>query len=150
MVTPEDRILVAVSGGKDSLALWDVLLDRGHDADGLYLGLGIGEYSDRSHEATWPSRDARGATLVTVDLERGHGFDVPTAGRKGRAPRARSAGCRSGTCSTRPPCDGGYDVIATGHNLDDEAATLLGQHPAVEHRVHRPAVAGAARTRPGW
>ena len=27
MFRPEDRIVVAVSGGKDSLALWDVLLD---------------------------------------------------------------------------------------------------------------------------
>src|SRR5438132_6476742 len=28
MAGPDDRILVAVSGGKDSLALWDVLLDQ--------------------------------------------------------------------------------------------------------------------------
>ena len=35
MLHPGDRILVAVSGGKDSLALWDVLLDLGYDAAGL-------------------------------------------------------------------------------------------------------------------
>ena len=44
MFADGDRILVAVSGGKDSLALWDVLLDMGYDATGLYLGLGIGSY----------------------------------------------------------------------------------------------------------
>ena len=27
MLEPSDRVLVAVSGGKDSLALWDILLD---------------------------------------------------------------------------------------------------------------------------
>src|SRR5215203_406393 len=48
MFSHEDQILVAVSGGKDSLALWDVLLDLGYDADGLYIDLGIGEYSGRS------------------------------------------------------------------------------------------------------
>ena len=48
MFAKEDRILVAVSGGKDSLALWDLLLDMGYRADGLYLGLGIGGYSSRS------------------------------------------------------------------------------------------------------
>jgi hypothetical protein len=43
MMGHDDRVLVAVSGGKDSLALWDILLDLGYRADGLYLGLGIGD-----------------------------------------------------------------------------------------------------------
>src|SRR5919201_2360209 len=50
MVAPSDRILVAVSGGKDSLALWDILLKLGYCADGLYVDLGIGSYSVRSRE----------------------------------------------------------------------------------------------------
>ena len=41
MLQEGDRVLVAVSGGKDSLAVWDILLDLGYEADGLYLGLGI-------------------------------------------------------------------------------------------------------------
>src|SRR5438552_5756191 len=48
MFGPDDRILVAVSGGKDSLGLWDVLVRTGYRADGVYLGLGNGEYSDDS------------------------------------------------------------------------------------------------------
>ena len=48
MLAADDRILVAVSGGKDSLAIWDMLIDLGYQADGLYVGLGIGEYSDVS------------------------------------------------------------------------------------------------------
>ena len=35
MLSPGDRVLVAVSGGKDSLALWDILLDLGYEVDGL-------------------------------------------------------------------------------------------------------------------
>src|SRR6476660_8187817 len=31
MFAPDDRVLIAVSGGKDSLALWDILLDLGYD-----------------------------------------------------------------------------------------------------------------------
>ena len=49
----------------------------------------------------------------------------PRAARARGRP-ARSAGCRSGTCSTAWRCEHGFDVVATGHNLDDEAATLLG------------------------
>ena len=48
MFTPDDRLLVAVSGGKDSLAVWDLLIEAGYQADGLYIGLGIGEYSTDS------------------------------------------------------------------------------------------------------
>jgi len=45
MLSSGDRILVAVSGGKDSLAVWDILLELGYQVDGLYLGLGIDGYS---------------------------------------------------------------------------------------------------------
>ncbi len=41
MFSHADRILVAVSGGKDSLSLWDILVGLGYQADGLYIGLGI-------------------------------------------------------------------------------------------------------------
>ncbi len=52
MFTHDEKILVAVSGGKDSLSLWDILVRLGYQADGLYLGLGIDGgfgYSAESH-----------------------------------------------------------------------------------------------------
>src|SRR5438445_11062140 len=49
MCGKEDRILVAVSGGKDSLALWDILLKLGYRADALYVNLSIVTYSEQSH-----------------------------------------------------------------------------------------------------
>ena len=63
MIEPGDRVLLAVSGGKDSLALWDVLLELGHDVTGLYLGLGS-TYSDRSLAAVETFARARGADLI--------------------------------------------------------------------------------------
>jgi len=126
MLTPSDRILVAVSGGKDSLALWDVLLEEGYRADGLYLGLGIGGYSDRSHERTMTFAADRGATLRTVDLAERYGFDIPLAGRKGARSSCAVCGLSKRYIFNKEAHDGGYDVVATGHNLDDEAATLLG------------------------
>ena len=41
MFRRDEKILVAVSGGKDSLSLWDILIRLGYQADGLYIGLGI-------------------------------------------------------------------------------------------------------------
>ena len=126
MIADGDRVLVAVSGGKDSLALWDVLLDLGYDAGGLYLGLGIGAYSTRSQERTKAFADERGAELLVVDLERDYGFDIPTAGKRGSRSTCAVCGLSKRYVFNRAALDGGYDVVATGHNLDDEAATLLG------------------------
>ena len=126
MFDRDDRILVAVSGGKDSLALWDVLLEDGYRAEGLYLGLGINDYSDRSHDQTVAFAAARGATLRTIDLAAEQGFDIPLAGRKGSRSSCAVCGLSKRYLFNRAALEGGYDVVATGHNLDDEAATLLG------------------------
>jgi tRNA-5-methyluridine54 2-sulfurtransferase len=126
MLEPEDRVLVCVSGGKDSLGLWDVLLELGYPATGMYLGLGIGEYSDRSAEVTRVFAQERGAELISVDLRDEYGFDIPTAGKKGSRSTCAVCGLSKRYVFNRVALDHGFDVVATGHNLDDEAATLFG------------------------
>lgn len=126
MLEADDRVLVAVSGGKDSLGLWDVLLDLGYRASGLYLGLGIGAYSDRSGDLAHRFSAAREAELLTVDLEADYGFDVPTAGKRGGRSTCAVCGLSKRYVFNRVALEHGFDVVATGHNLDDEAATLLG------------------------
>src|SRR6266511_6458904 len=79
MFRPGERVLVAVSGGKDSLALWDLLVDLGYDADGVYLGLGIGEYSEASGHAARAFAQDRGLKLHEVDLAADFGYDIPRA-----------------------------------------------------------------------
>ncbi len=121
-----DHILVAVSGGKDSLAVWDILTDLGYRADGLYLGLGIGEYSDVSHDFTRQFADERGLTLRTVDLRGEYGYDVPTAAKVTKRVPCSACGLSKRHLFDKAALDGGYDVVVTGHNLDDEAAVLFG------------------------
>ncbi len=126
MLSYNDRILVAVSGGKDSLALWDVLLDMGYRADGLYLGLGIGEYSGRSGDIVRAFAAARGATLHTVDLADEYGYAIPQASGLRNRSSCGVCGLSKRYVFNRVALEHGYDAMATGHNLDDEAAQLLG------------------------
>lgn len=143
MLEPGERVLVAVSGGKDSLACWDLLLRLGYPAEGLYLGLGIDSYSDDSLAAARAYADPRGLTLHVVDLDAAHGFTVPGAAAVTRRSPCGACGLAKRHEFNRVARDLGFAVVATGHNLDDEAAVLLGntlrwetdylarQHPAL-------------------
>jgi uncharacterized protein (TIGR00269 family) len=126
MLRPHDRILVAVSGGKDSLAVWDLLVEAGYRADGLYIGLGIGEYSDASRHHAEAFAAERGLVLRVVDLRADFGYDVPTAARATRRVPCSACGLSKRRLFDRAAAEGGYDVVVTGHNLDDEAAVLFG------------------------
>jgi len=126
MLEPGERVLVAVSGGKDSLAVWDVLLELGYRADGVYLGLGIGEYSDESGQYARAFATERGVALRQIDLRHEHGYDVPTAAKATRRVPCSACGLSKRHLFDSAAREGGYDVVATGHNLDDEAAVLLG------------------------
>jgi uncharacterized protein (TIGR00269 family) len=126
MFGKDDRLLVAVSGGKDSLALWDMLLEAGYQADGLYIGLGIGDYSEASGAHVRNFAQERGLTLLTVDLRDEYGYDIPTASRATKRVPCSSCGMSKRHLFDKAALDGGYDALVTGHNLDDEAAVLLG------------------------
>jgi uncharacterized protein (TIGR00269 family) len=132
MFTHADRVLVAVSGGKDSLALWDVLTRLGYEADGLYIGLGIDGglgYSVESQRMAQAFAESRKLRLHVVDVAEVEGATIPDAARlthRGRDKPCSVCGLTKRHIMNRVARDGGYDVLVTGHNLDDEAATLFG------------------------
>lgn len=126
MLNEGEKPLVAVSGGKDSLAVWDLLRQIGYEADGLYVGLGIGDYSDNSATYARTFASDRGLKLIEVDLRDDHGYDVPTAAVVTKRVPCSACGLSKRHVFDRATLDGGYDALVTGHNLDDEAAVLYG------------------------
>ena len=130
MFQGNERVLVAVSGGKDSLALWDILTRLGYETVGLYVDLGIAE-ADYSHASLQKieqfARRNGGLPYQVVDVKAGHGCSVPEI-----AQLRRRTGKTCSICGlvkrhemNRLAHEGGFAAIATGHNLDDEAAVLM-------------------------
>lgn len=126
MIRPGQKILVAVSGGKDSLVLWDVLKELGFRADGLYINLGIGEYSLLSAEKCQEFAESRNFNLYTVSLPEMLGMGIREISRLARRQPCAICGLVKRYIFNRFSGEKGYHALATGHNLDDEAATLLG------------------------
>ncbi len=126
MLQPGERVLVAVSGGKDSLGLWHLLAALGYPADGLYVGLGIGDYSDRSGRFAHDFADQHGYKLHHVDIRGEYGFDIPEGSRAAKRAPCSACGLSKRHLFNAVALEHGYAALATGHNLDDEAAVLFG------------------------
>ena len=124
MFTPEDRVLVAVSGGKDSLALWFVLRKLGYRADGFYLHLGIGEYSERSKAKVEEFAKRIDADLISVDLTE-EVAGIPDLKKLSSRTECSLCGMVKRYNFNKVAKEHGYKVLATGHNLDDEASSLF-------------------------
>lgn len=150
MFKPEERLLVAVSGGKDSLAVWHILHGLGYQVDGLYIGLGIEDYSDVSLNYAKAFADEHALHLTVVDLVDDYGYDVPNGSKAAKRAPCSACGMSKRHIFDRVALEGGYDALITGHNLDDEAAVLFGnvlhwqtdylarQHPVLPERNGLP------------
>jgi uncharacterized protein (TIGR00269 family) len=128
MIEQGDRVLLGVSGGKDSLALWDLLTDLGYQVDGVYIELGIGGesgYSSESLQLAEQYAKNRDLNLRVVDLAADYGYTIPEAAAETRRVACSVCGLSKRYVLNRAAHDGGYDVLVMGHNLDDEAAMLM-------------------------
>lgn len=133
MFAPGDRVLLAVSGGKDSLALWDVLWRLGYAVDGLYINLGIesseGQYSNDSQEYASTFARQNSLELRIVNVQESYGQTIPqfaSHSQRGRVKPCGVCGLVKRHIMNQIARDFGYDVLTTAHNLDDEVAVLMG------------------------
>ncbi|MFW5730438.1 MAG: ATP-binding protein [Desulfonatronovibrionaceae bacterium] len=124
MFSHEDRILVALSGGKDSLALALQLKRLGYDIQGLHMDLAIPDSSASARqfvEQFCKTYDIQVHILETALL----GLPIPEVRQKIRRPVCSVCGKIKRYYFNKFAMDNNFDVLATGHNLDDEAARLV-------------------------
>jgi uncharacterized protein (TIGR00269 family) len=120
-----ERLFVAVSGGKDSLSLLDILWRLGYDVQGFFIDLGIKGYSEPSREACERFCEERGIPLHIVDLRDELGITIEEARRKtGREPCSVCGMVRRYLMNS-VPLRFGVETMATGHNLDDEVNVIF-------------------------
>jgi uncharacterized protein (TIGR00269 family) len=151
MVSTEDHVLVAVSGGKDSLALWDILTRLGYRTTGFHLDLGIGEYSaeSRGHVEAFASRHS--LPLVVESLRESVNGSVTEIAQATRRPACSGCGMSKRYFFNKVALATGATVLATGHNLDDEASRLFGNllhwhdEYLAKNRPDLPAISGLAK-----
>ncbi|MCL1986227.1 MAG: adenine nucleotide alpha hydrolase family protein [Betaproteobacteria bacterium] len=123
LFTREDRVLVALSGGKDSLALALELKRQDYQITGLFIDLAIPDASNAARGVTERFCAHHGIKLLVKDMA-GEGLAVPLVRERLRRPICSACGKIKRYWFNRTALENGYTVLATGHNLDDEIARL--------------------------
>ncbi|MGE4299936.1 MAG: ATP-binding protein [Desulfovibrionaceae bacterium] len=124
LFTHDDRILVALSGGKDSLALMLELGLQGYDVTGLHVDLAIPGSSEQARAKVEAFCAAHGFALRVVDLAR-EGLAIPLVKSVVKRPICSMCGKIKRYYFNKIAKDEGFTALATGHNLDDEVARLF-------------------------
>lgn len=119
-----EKILVALSGGKDSLALMLELSELGYDATGLFIDLAIPGSSNIARAYVEDFCALHGLKLEIVDLAK-EGLAIPAVKSALRRPVCSACGKIKRHYFNKAALAGGYAALATGHNLDDEIGRLL-------------------------
>ncbi|MBI5798286.1 TIGR00269 family protein [Candidatus Woesearchaeota archaeon] len=128
LVDKEDSIAVAVSGGKDSLTVLDLLHsiykeNKKIKIQGLLIDEGIDGYRDQCLESTKKFCEERNISLTVVSYEEAFGFKLDNV-VEGRKPCSVCGVLRRNLLNSHAR-KLGVKKLATGHNLDDEAQTIL-------------------------
>lgn len=120
------KILVAISGGKDSLTTAFLLKKFGYDIEGIFIDLCVDEYSKKSLESIREFCNMNNIKLNIYDLKKEQGKGMKYFWKKN---------CNLNHCSVcgvfkkwilnKEARRLKADYLATGHNIDDEVETIL-------------------------
>ncbi len=123
MFSSEEKILVAVSGGKDSLALLHILKDLGFSVCGYFLDLGIEPMSLSARNMIERFSKRFDVPVIMDFLSDVFGASLPEISRKMNRPACSYCGTLKRYFFNQRGRE--FDVVATGHTLNDEAASLF-------------------------
>jgi len=125
----KEKILVALSGGKDSTLTAYLLNKLGYDISGLHINLGLGKYSEDCENSIREFCEEYGIkfSVYNIRQEMGSRMCYIRAGVQARekVKNCLVCGVIKKSIMNKEARRLKVDKIATGHNLDDEAQTFL-------------------------
>lgn len=130
LMLPGDRVLVAVSGGKDSTALLYVLKKLGFDVEAVTVDVEIGCYTQENLRNIQSFCASQGVPLHVVSYREHFGGSVcyvkSVLDGKGHSfTSCTLCGVPRRYLINRVARELGFSKVALGHNLDDEAQVVL-------------------------
>ena len=128
-LSKKEKILVALSGGKDSTVTAYLLKKFGYRIEGFHIDLGMGKYSEKCLESVKKLCEELGIKLYVYDIKKEMGssmcyFRSAIQSQK-NLKNCAICGVIKKWILNKEARKLEANKIATGHNLDDEAQTFL-------------------------
>jgi len=124
-----DKIVVALSGGKDSVSVIYIMKKLGYDVQGLLIDLKLGRWSEVHNEKMIKFCEANDIPLTIVDLKKEFGqgicFIKAVLKKQKNLTGCTVCGIIKRWILNKWAKKLGADKLVTGHNLDDEAQNVL-------------------------
>jgi tRNA-5-methyluridine54 2-sulfurtransferase len=129
LINKNERVVVALSGGKDSTSVLYILHKLGYNVHGLLIDLHLGDWSKTHNEKMMKFCSELNVPLTIVDLKKEFGqgicFIKSVLKKKKNLTGCTVCGIIKRWILNRWAKKLGADKLVTGHNLDDEAQNVF-------------------------